>query len=56
MSSIRMDQAIEPARKRRRKDADTLATELLASRRLLSDTDVLAVPVFAKKSTTVHEQ
>ena len=38
-----MDQAVEPARKRRRKDADTLATELLASRRLLSDTDVLAV-------------
>ena len=43
MSSIRMDQAIEPARKRRRKDADTLATELLASRRLLSDADVLSV-------------
>ena len=38
-----MDEAAEPARKRRRKDADTLATELLASGKLLSDADVLSV-------------
>ena len=39
-----MDQCSEPPRKRRRKDADALATELLASKgRLLSDADVLAV-------------
>ena len=38
-----MDDAAEPAHKRRRKDADTLATELLASGKLLSDADVLAV-------------
>ena len=38
-----MDDVAEPAHKRRRKDADTLATELLASGKLLSDADVLAV-------------
>ena len=38
-----MDDAAEPAHKRRRKDADTLATELLHSGKLLSDADVLSV-------------
>ena len=37
------DDDSEPASKRRRRDADALATQLLAARRLLSDADVLAV-------------
>ena len=41
LSTLIMDEAAEPARKRRRKDADILATELLASGRLLSNADVL---------------
>ena len=43
LSTLIMDEAAEPARKRRRKDADTLATELLVSGKLLSDADVLSV-------------
>ena len=37
------DAASEPACKRRRRDADAVATELLSAGRNLSDADVLAV-------------